>query len=135
MQPLEPAEECLRAAGALTTNDTQRPRVTVAAAAAVTDPGSLIPDATISVMPDPADASKKVATLDATFSESMGKTNMAIRVEGSDGRISTTGVLDALIVGTPSWIDPEPTASALPPWVDPGAHAGRHGRSPHVVRL
>ena len=84
----------------------------------VTDPGGLMGGAAMTVLEDPNNPAMKVATLTATLSEGMGKTNMVIRTWNTAGQITEVRVLDAIAVTPPgagqAAVDPEPVAPLEP---------------------
>ena len=83
----------------------------------ITDPGGLMHDVSMTVSEnDPKDPTKRVFTLTATFSESMGATNMVIRTWNTDRQSTEVRVLNALVVMPPDHADPEPGLTDLRTW-------------------
>ena len=114
----------------------------------ITDPGGLMHDVSMTVSEnDPKDPAKRVFTLTATFSESMGATNMVIRTWNTDRQSSEVRVVERTCRYAPDHADPEPGLTDLEPAPIPDASANPEpveyrdpdGRemlaSTHVVRL
>ena len=88
----------------------------------VIDQSGLMRDITVTMSEDPDDPTRNTFTVTVTLSESMGKTNMAIRTWNADGRLAGVQIFDALDVRSPELepvvVDPEP-AETEPVVVDP----------------
>ena len=88
----------------------------------VIDQSGLMRDITVTMSEDPDDPTRNTFTVTVTLSESMGKTNMAIRTWNADGQLAGVQIFDALDVRAPELepvvVDPEP-AETEPVVVDP----------------
>ena len=92
----------------------------------VIDRSGLMRDITVTMSEDPDDPTRNTFTVTVTLSESMGKTNMAIRTWNADGQLAEVQIFDALDVRAPELepvvVDPEP-AETEPVVVDPAPAA------------
>ena len=80
----------------------------------ITDPQDLLSDASLTVSTDPDDSTEKTVTLDITFAEPIGNTNMVIRTWNADNESSIVIIVDALNV-IPMEVDPEPQVTEVDP--------------------
>ena len=76
----------------------------------IVDPNNLLSDASLVISPDPDDYTKKTVTLDITFAEAIGNTNMVVRTWNADRQSSIVIIVNALHI-IPSKVDPEPRAT------------------------
>ena len=80
----------------------------------IVDPHNLFSDASITISTDPDDSTEKTVTLDITFAEAIGNTNMVIRTWNADHESSIVIIVDALNV-IPMEVDPEPQVTEVDP--------------------
>ena len=59
------------------------------------DQSGLMRDITVTMSEDPDDPTRNTFTVTVTLSESMGKTNMAIRTWNADGQLAGVQIFDA----------------------------------------
>ncbi len=80
----------------------------------IVDPQNLLSDASLTVSTDPDDSTEKTVTLDITFADAIGNTNMVIRTWNADHKSSIVIIVDALNV-IPVEVDPEPQVTVVDP--------------------
>ena len=73
----------------------------------IVDPQNLLSDASLTVSTDPDDSTEKTVTLDITFAEAIGNTNMVVRTWNADQKSSIIIITDVLNV-IHLEVDPEP---------------------------
>ena len=90
-----------------------------------TDPWNLMSDASLSILQDPYNSSRKTTVLNTAFSEKVGTANTVIRTSNERSGVVTITVIDALRVA--STADPEPVdrvPSAEPEEPEPTSDSG-----------
>ncbi len=89
----------------------------------IVDPHNLFSDASITISTDPDDRNKKTVTLDITFADAIGNTNMVIRTWNADQKSSIVIITDVLNVihlqvgpePQVTGVDPEPQVTGVDP--------------------